>query len=154
MDGLGVQRMTAKMVYEKLMGPPLSVEETKQTIHTFNSLLVQDADARNMDGTKVFEKQVFPVRLPSGAVQLCLGSDSFVLVDRQSLADSFAGQAKFFDFDLDEVRFLQPFIAWVGLGHKYLSKMVREISCVAGDDKRPISSRGRDIRRKAHALFR
>ncbi|ERS97468.1 hypothetical protein HMPREF1624_05636 [Sporothrix schenckii ATCC 58251] len=153
MDCLGMRTMTVKMVYDKLTGPLLSVEDTKQTIHAFNSLLVQDADAREMVATNVFEKQVFPVRLPGGTVQLCQGTDSFFLVNRQSLADEFAGQVKLFDFDMGEVRSLQPFIAWVGLGHKYLSKMVRENSCVVGDDKRPISCRDRDIRRKARALL-
>ncbi|CAK7230302.1 hypothetical protein SEUCBS140593_007541 [Sporothrix eucalyptigena] len=158
--GLGVQTMNAKMVYDKLTGPALSIEETKQTIHTFNALLAERdrnakgiMEAASMDAAKVFEKKVFPVRLPSGYVQLCQGIDSFALVDRQSLADDFSEQAKFFDFDMDEIRSLWPFIEWAGLGHKYLSKTVREISCVAGDDHRPILSRDRDVRRKARALF-
>ncbi|CAK7200393.1 hypothetical protein SEUCBS139899_003088 [Sporothrix eucalyptigena] len=152
-DGLGVQTMTAKMVYDKLIGPELTVDETKQTIHTFNSLLENNAVGRDMDPAAVFEKKVFPVRLPGGAVRLCQGNDHFALVDRQSLADQFSAQAKFLDFDLDEVRSLLPFIEWVGLKNKYLSQIVKEISGVAGDDRRPILLRDRDIRNKARALF-
>lgn len=152
--GLGVRTMTVKMVYDKLVGPALSVEETKQTIETFNSLLVNTADRSKLDVAAVFDKAVFPVRIPDAGVKLCRGKEGFALLDRQSLGDEFAGKAKFLDFSIDELRTLQPFIAWAGLGQRYLSKMIKEISSVGEGSKRPISSPDRDVRTKARALLR
>ncbi|EPE09773.1 ino80 chromatin remodeling complex protein [Ophiostoma piceae UAMH 11346] len=155
--GLGVKTMTAKMVYDKLLGPALTVHETKQTLETFNALLAS-GDAKgsrkdDMNAAAILSKPIFPVQMPGGGVQLCRGVDSFALVDRASLAQAFAGRAKLLDFDLEKVRVLQPFFLWAGLQGRGLSKMVKEISCIAGDDRRPITSRDRSIRHKARALF-
>lgn len=156
-EGLGVQTMTAKMVYDKLIGSALTLQETKQTLETFNALLVSGeatcSGKDDMNAAEVLAKPIFPVQIPGRGVQLCRGVDSFALVDRVSLADEFAGRAKLLDFDLEKTRALQPFFLWAGLQDRGLSKVVKEISCIAGDDRRPISSRDRSIRHKARALF-
>lgn len=157
---LGVRTMTAKMVYDKLLGAGLSVDETKQTIETFNSLLQSSGGSEKvpkteLDASAVVMKAVFPVRLPNGDVVLRRGRDDFALLDRQSLGDAFASQAAFLDFDIDQVRTLLPFLAWAGLGERYLSKVVKEISGIVREDAtRPISTPDRDIRRKARAFLR
>jgi hypothetical protein len=152
-EGLGVKMMTAKMVYDKLMGPDLSVEETKQTLETFNSLLLA-SKSDEFDPIPILEKKVFPVRFPTGDVRLLTGSDGFALLDRKSLGDDFADQANFLDFSIDEIRSLQPLIKWASLEERYLSKAVKEISSADAHSTRPISSPYREIKLKAHALLR
>jgi len=150
---LGVKKMTAKMVYDKLIGPDLSVEESKQTLETFNSLLLV-SEGDEFDPFPVLEKEVFPVRYPNGDVMLRTGSDDFALLDRKSLGDDFGDQAKFLDFNIDEIRALQPLIKWASLEEKYLSKRVKEISSADADSTRTISSPYREIKLKADALLR
>lgn len=157
--GLGIQPMSAKMVYDKLMGPALTVEETKQTVETFNALLGSGlvGTTEDMDAAKLLSKSIFPVRVPNSngtsSVRLCSGKADFVLLDRQFLADAFAGKANLLDFDLEGTRRLQPFLAWAGLLNQGLSKKVEEKTCVAGSDQRPIASRDRSIQHKARALL-
>ena len=143
------------MVYDKLAahdGPELSVEEAKETLLAFNSFLSMGISG--FDPTPVLANQVFPVRFPSGEVMLRTGVEDFALVDRKILGEDFAALAKLFDFTMDEVRTLQPLIQWAGLGARYLSKCVREISSADTGSVRPISSPHRDIKTKAHALLR
>ena len=149
---LGVQTLTAKMVYDKLKGSELSVDEARQTIVTFNSFLA--GGRHEFDPAPVLKKAVFPVRFPNGEVKLLKGSDHFGLVDRQSLRDDFASQAKIFDFDLDETRQLKDFVEWTTLHLRNLSWTVKEITSADPDWTRRISLPQREIKRKARALLR
>jgi hypothetical protein len=150
---LGVKKMTAKMVYDKLMGPGLSVEDMKQTLETFNSLL-SVGKGTEFDPIPVLQKSVFPVRFSNGDVKFLTGDDGFALLDRKSLSEDFKDQAKFLDFSLDEIRTLQPLIKWARLEERYLSKAVKEISSVDSNSTQRISSSYREIKRKARALMR
>jgi hypothetical protein len=154
-NNLGVRKMTAKMVYDKLKapdGPELSVNEAKETLMAFNSFLTTKGG--EFDPGPILENKVFPVRFPNGEIKLQKGTQGFALLDRKLLGDDFAGRAKFLHFGMDEIRTLQPFIKWAGLESRYLSKAVKEISSADGDSTRPISSLNRNIRQKAHALLR
>jgi len=151
-NDLGVKTMTARMVYDKLKGTDLSLEDAKQTLHTFNSLLLVSV-RDEFDPVPILEQKVFPVRFPKGEVRLQTGGSDFALIDRQSLGDDFRDVARFLDFNVDDIRTLQPLIKWTGLDDRYLSKAVKEISSVAPDETRPISSPNRNIHSKAQALF-
>lgn len=144
--------MTAKMVYDKLNSPALSVEEAKQTIQTFNSFLV--GRRGEFDPAPILQKAIFPVRFPNGDVELLSHSDNFWLVDRQSLHDDFAAQAKFFDFSLDETRKIEDFVEWAGLTSRFLSSGVKEITAADPASTRPILLPYREIKSKARALLR
>jgi hypothetical protein len=150
---LGVKNVTARMVYDKLTGSVLSLEEAKETLQVFNSLLPVSV-GEDFDPAPILKKEVFPVRFPDGHVRFLTGSDGFALLDRKSLGDDFKDLAKFLDFSIDEIRALQPFIRWARLEDRYLSKAVKEISSVDARSTRPISSSYREIRLKAHALLR
>ncbi|KAB5566357.1 hypothetical protein GE09DRAFT_1106410 [Coniochaeta sp. 2T2.1] len=161
LDVLGVQEMTLDMIFDKLENETveLTAEDFKQTLLACSSLLsCEDEEVlrelRQEKRNIFFHRKVFPIRLSSGEIQLCEGSMDFSLIDRHSLAEDFAGKAKFLDFDMGEVRLLQPFISWIGLEGRYLSKMVREISSADSNSTRPISDPQREIRRRAHALLR
>ncbi len=118
----------------------------------FNSFLA--IGSGDFDPTPVLKNEVFPLRFPSGEVMLFEGTQGFALMDRKSLGEDFAASAIFLDFGMDELLLLQPLIQWAGLGDKYLSKSVKEISCADRESTRPISSAHRDIKGKAHALLR
>ncbi|KAH6617397.1 hypothetical protein F5144DRAFT_520469 [Chaetomium tenue] len=152
---LGVSDLTAELVYDKLAaknGPELSVEEAKKTLFSFTSLLV--AGSGVFDPAAVIANPVFPVRFPDGKVGLCTGTTSFALMDRKLLGQDFATLAKFLDFDMEEVRILQPLFQWAGMEDRYLSRAVNEITSADTESSRPISTPHRDIRGKAHALLR
>ena len=150
---LRVKTITIKMVYDKLIDPGLSQGEVKQTLETFNSLLLAIKDSE-LDPTPVLQKEVFPVRFPDGKVRLVKGSDSFAILDRKSLGDDFHNKAKFFDFSIEKTRALHPFIKWSRLEDRYLSKSVREISSANEETTGPITSPDREIKLKARALLR
>ncbi|KAK3367905.1 hypothetical protein B0H63DRAFT_489977 [Podospora didyma] len=150
---LKVQKMTGKIVYDKLSsGLDMSVQEARETLFAFSSFLQNEG--HELDPRPVLAKPVFPVKLPSGPIQLLKGTDEFSLVDRKTLGDDFAGKAKLLHFSMEEIREFQPFIEWARLGHRYLSKSVKEISSVDVDSTRPITFPARDVKRKAYALLR
>ncbi|KJR86279.1 uncharacterized protein SPSK_02144 [Sporothrix schenckii 1099-18] len=149
---LGVGNMTVEMVYEKLTGPALSVDDAKQTIMTFNELIIRGDVPDSLDPSKVHMRPLFPVKLPDGDVRLFTGQSQFAIPDRHHLLRCFSGKANILDFDLETNRTLVPFFEWVGVHDKYLSRTVHESTCVPYDDGRPITSPDRDVRRKARAL--
>ncbi|KAK1753770.1 hypothetical protein QBC47DRAFT_303960 [Echria macrotheca] len=154
-DMLGVPLMTAAMVYEKLTAEhdeSFTAQEAMQTIMVFNSFLA--TAPRNFAPDRVLANRIFPVRSPGGEVSLCRGTDAFSLLDRKLLGEAFAGVASFLDCSLQELHTLQPFIQWAGLGNRYLSASVKEITSADRESTRSISSSHRDIKAKAHALLR
>jgi hypothetical protein len=152
--------MTLDMIFDKLENETveLTAEDSKQTLLACSSLLTcEDEEVLRdlrQERSIFLDRKVFPVRFANGEIELCEGSMDFPLIDRHSLAEDFAGKAKFLDFDMDEVRLLQPLISWIGLEGRYLSKMVREISSADSNSTRPLSDPQREIRRRAHALLR
>ncbi|KAK4146669.1 uncharacterized protein C8A04DRAFT_9676 [Dichotomopilus funicola] len=156
---LGVPELTVRLVYDKLAaatgqnGLVLSVDEAKETLRVFNSLLAA-AGGEVLVSARVIRNPVFPVRFPSGEVRLCPGIKDFAVRDRKALSEDFAGLANFLDFDMEEVRRLQRVLGWASLGRKYLSRKVEEITCPDMKSARPISTPHRDISRHAHSLLR
>ncbi|EHA18945.1 hypothetical protein ASPNIDRAFT_187731 [Aspergillus niger ATCC 1015] len=156
-DSLGVQTLTLQMVVEKLRDQgragSTSVDDVKSTIWTLNSLL-QTEQTDIVPPEQVLDCAVFPVRFPQGGVQLQTSASAFAIADRKHLLSHFSPKAKLFDFEVDEVPRLEPFLQWTGLKDRYLSSCIKEITMVGGDDARPLSNPGRDICRKAHGLLR
>ncbi|KAM7185751.1 hypothetical protein V8F20_011688 [Naviculisporaceae sp. PSN 640] len=161
-DVLGVQTLTLQIVYDDLVESrpqrPRTVNDIKNTIWSFNSLIQTEPDMRRqLDPEPVLKASVFPVRYPGdGGKRLVSAKDvEFAIVDREHLAGRFEGRIKFLDYDLAEVRRLQPFLEWCNLGHRYISRSVKEITSVSsGQTGRSISNSHRDIKRKAHAILR
>ncbi|KAL2866124.1 uncharacterized protein BJX67DRAFT_372785 [Aspergillus lucknowensis] len=152
---IGVPTLTLQMVYDKLVSegngqtPP---EKIKETIWLLNSYIQDEHDFP--DPRQVLQSRVFPVKYPSGVVELCSSSVDFAINDRMHLSDLFTGKAKFLDFNVNEIARLEPFLKWTGLHARYLSSSVKEISAVHGDSHRPLTSPSRKIAGKAHGLLR
>jgi hypothetical protein len=153
---LGVPTLDLQMVYSELKDMGISnnatVPEVLKAIWTFNSFIRDKSGLP--DPEPILNGRLFPVRYPDGQIKLCSATTDFAIVDRKPLAAAFRDKAKFLDFTLDDVQKLRPFLHWVGLASRYLSASVREVSALDGNVKEPISSTVRDIKKKAHALFR
>ncbi|KAF7179749.1 hypothetical protein CNMCM7691_008799 [Aspergillus felis] len=152
---IGVRTLTLQMVHDKLVeqgSGDLSAEEVKQTIWLLNSYMQNENDLP--DPRRVLTAKVFPVRYPTGSVELCSSAVDFAIADRKHLLDSFSNKAKFLDFNVNEIARLEPFLQWTGLDRRYLSSLVKEISTVRGDSHSSRTSSDRNIARKAYGLLR
>lgn len=152
---IGVRTLTLQMVHDKLVeegNAQCSPEQIKQTIWLLNSYMQSDSNLP--DPKTVLQARVFPVRYPNGTVELCSSAVDFAIADRKHLLDLFCSRAKFLDFDVNEVARLEPFLQWTGLGKRYISASVKEISMLRGDSHRDLTSPERDIARKAYGLLR
>lgn len=163
-NGLGVKTVTVRMVYNKLTdkdAPALPIEEIKSTLVQFSSLLESEGHGDGdgmLDPVAVLDNRVFPVKLPSGNVQLWDAQAKegwnlkFAIPDRKPLAEAFSTKAAFLDFDMSTVQSLQTFIGWAGLTKGCLSHAVKEIPSVDVASARPLSLPHCRISTKAYAL--
>lgn len=156
-NDLGVPRLTLQVVYDELLrlgraSTPPSLNQVKDQVWAFNSLVGSSEELP--DPKSLLKSRVFPVHYPDGQLKLCDARTEFALVDRAPLGECFAAQIKTLDFTFDEVRRLDGFFRWLGLEHRYLSHIVKEISTVQGLEKRPVLSNDRLIRPRAHPLYR
>ena len=152
---LGVKTLNLQMVFDKLKeqgAGQSSIEEVRKTIWILNSLL--QSEKKHPSPKEILESSVFPVRYPDSSVELRTSATAFAIADRKHLYDSFSNQAKFLDFSTNDVLRLEHFFRWAGLENRYLSRSVKEISTLRGDQDRPISHPDRDVSRKAHGLLR
>ncbi|KAI1180599.1 hypothetical protein F4777DRAFT_528566 [Nemania sp. FL0916] len=165
-DFLGVTPLTLELAYGELKvkgnsDPAPPIEEVKDTIFAFNSLLhAREASDKIPDPKKLAGCKFLPVRYPTADgnynVKLADMSTDFAIVDRQLLNEAFAPMTKLLDFSLEETRELGPFIDWLGFRGRYLSVAVKEITTIAvdSDTTRPMQNPERKISRRAHGLLR
>ena len=155
LNTLGVQYVTSTMVYDSLLDISSkfpSVERIKDLLRMFNSLLGSDDDPPSP--SDLLKCNVFPVTAPDRDTTLCSAQTDFVVVDRKDLFNIFKDRVKCFDFSLEEVCRLKPFIDWAGLDRRYLSRCVEVSSRVAADIiEAPVAKRDRDLKTKAYGLL-
>ncbi|RSL50813.1 hypothetical protein CEP53_008668 [Fusarium sp. AF-6] len=153
---LGVKTLTLELVYGELdrlgSNPDTTRDQIEPNIWILNSYISEGFLPPNAN--MLLGKRIFPVRYPDGHVQLEKAMMEFAVVDRAQLGDIFKAMAKTLDFDLDQIRRLGPTLMWLGLGTRYLSEAVREVSRVQGASKEPLSTPARSIEPRAHALYR
>lgn len=152
---LGVQTLTAEMVYSKLLeqGRAMTpINEVKDTIWLLNSYLQSEEDPPS--STSLLESRVFPVRYPNGVVELRSSTVDFTISDRKHLSQYFFDKALFLDFSTEEVLQLESFIEWAKIETRYISSCVKEISSYTGDSYRSLTSPDRKISQKAYGLLR
>lgn len=152
---LGVRLLTMEMVYGRLLRMECReprFAEFKNGLWLLSSFLETARPRPNP--TPLLRSKVFPVRYPDGSTVLVSAETDFAIVDRNALAERFAGHVRLLDFTLDEVALLKPLLGWLGLEQRYLSARVADMTFLSGDAKVPISSVNRDLKYKAHALIR
>ncbi len=154
---LGVPRLDATMIYDALLGTNparSSAEEVKDQIFSLNSFVRAATIPGNFSPGRLLEACIFPVQYPDGQVQLCNGAIEFAIGDRKPLLEAFRGRVKMLDLTMHQVHELKPFIEWVGLEERYLSRMVEETWVLGSGDTFAVSNPSYDIKKKAYALLR
>ncbi|KAJ3536592.1 hypothetical protein NM208_g6651 [Fusarium decemcellulare] len=153
---LGVKTLDLGLIYDELVRLGSSSEATREEIERhiwiLNSFI--PAAAQLPDARKLLGSKILPVRYPDGEVKLESPGIEFIVVDRASLGDIFKPLVKTLDFNLEQVRKLEPTLKWLGLETRYLSDVFWEDSRVESPSKQPLSSPRRRISPKAHALYR
>ncbi|KAK3985427.1 hypothetical protein QBC44DRAFT_384907 [Cladorrhinum sp. PSN332] len=155
---LEVTRLTLWLVYHELLLFHLEtpkVEAVKQHIRSFNSLLQGETNDEAMDPRQLLDKYILPVRYPSGEVRLQTAKTEFTAVDRtgDSMAP-FYNMIKTLDFSMEEIHTLEPFLEWLGLTNRYLSKLVKETPDLGTGPQFRITEPRLNIKKKAHGLLR
>lgn len=156
-DFLGVKPVDIHMAIEELKevgsrGGDVLVDEVKDSIWTVNSLLAMET--KPPPPGDILKRRIFPIKHPGGDIQCYSKTTEFFIIDRDPLRRLFESKVKLLDFTLDEVVRLRPLLQWARLEDRYLSVHVKEATIFRGSGARPISSEGRNIRYKAHALLR
>ncbi|RYP23520.1 hypothetical protein DL765_001034 [Monosporascus sp. GIB2] len=152
---IGVRELDAAMIYNELLNidtATAAVGHIKDLIWSLNSQLqMEPLDA---PPEALLQRRILPVRYADGQVRLCSIAKDFAIVDRKKLGAVFQDRIETLDVTMTEVRQLQPFIEWSGLGGRYLSHLVKEITLLDSGVRAPISDPIQDIRKKAYALYR
>jgi hypothetical protein len=125
-----------------------SIDDVKNLIWQINSFAPTDTALDKLRGS-----EIFPVKTANGSVVLRTRLKRFSIIDRQPWADAFQGKIDFLDFNLKEVRILEPLLSCLEL-RGYLSEVVIEKSCFQGVVPEPSTQRTRHLRRRAYALSR
>ncbi|KAK1624073.1 hypothetical protein BDP81DRAFT_502426 [Colletotrichum phormii] len=158
-DYLGVKEVDLSMAIEELedaasSGSEAVITEIKESIWVVNSLL---SSVSIPPSPKSLSKSpIFPVRCPDGNVKTESVSTEFCIIDREPLEASFKSKVKLLDFTLKEVAQLRPFIEWIRLQDRFISRCVKEITSFDCGTSTPTPTLNpeRQIRNRAHALLR
>ena len=124
-----------------------SIEEIKDAIRKI-SLMEPSRDAL----VDLQASKILPVKFPDGRTRLESIRTDFAIIDRFEYGVAFEGKVSVLNCTLEEVREYRSFLLPLGLGGRYMSKIVEEKSMVTGGDLHPRLSD--EFRRKAYALFR
>lgn len=153
---LQVPSLNLTMIYEELLGGLSSgstTERVKDLLLNFSLLL--PAEANPPPPKRLRQSQIFPIKPPGrNNTTLGTGKTEFFVVDREDLFIAFGDRVQCFDFSMKDVCRLRPFIDWIGLESRYLSRCVEEVSKVRGGTEWPIRESKRDIKNKAYGLLR
>lgn len=153
---LGVKPVDLPMAIDELKDAggreAVSVIDVKTSIWTVNSLLSVESDPPKPG--RLLKYSIFPVKFPNGSTHCRSLEVDFFVADREILWKSLFRQVKFLDFTFEEVVQLAPFLEWVGLDKKYLSRCARESTSFDGSDDAPLLNADRQIRNRAYALLR
>ncbi|RYP79019.1 hypothetical protein DL770_006764 [Monosporascus sp. CRB-9-2] len=154
-DTIGVRELDAAMIYNELLNidtTTATVGHIKDLIWSLNSQL--QVEPLDSPPEALLQRCILPVRYAGGQVRLCSIAKDFAIVDRKKLGALFRDRIETLDVTMTEVRQLQAFIEWSGLGGRYLSHLVKEITLLDSGVRAPISDPVQDIRRKAYGLYR
>jgi hypothetical protein len=150
---LGVTEPSLRMLVDELksvaeLNP--KKKRIKKLIFAINSLLPGEP---KVPAGPILELNILPVDTAEG-VRLKSAMHDFAINDRQQLWEAFRGEASMLIFKLEEVRTLRPFIQWLDLERRYLSRTVKEITRNKSNSERLSNRLTQWFRGKAHALFR
>ncbi|KAL2873660.1 hypothetical protein SGCOL_011142 [Colletotrichum sp. CLE4] len=153
---LGVRPVDLAMIIDELRQvaarDSTTVNEIKDFIWIINSLL--PSGKTSPVPQDILRVRIFPVRYPNGRVQVRAYDTDFFIIDRESLGSSFESKVKLFDFKLEQVARLRPYIEWLNMQGLYISSCVEEITSFMGGKATTTSNPERQIHNRAHAMLR
>jgi hypothetical protein len=139
----------------------VSSEHEKPLVRDVKSLIwqINDLSPSAKDLEKLKSLPIFPVKLasrPFDSPSMQAENERFTVNDRQPLAAAFRSKVDLLDFELEEVRKLQPFLSCFNLEGRYLSRAVTAISSLKGEVYQRQRSRELTVRlrNRAYALAR
>jgi hypothetical protein len=155
-DFLGVKPVDLAMAIDELKeagkDQSTTVDNLVESLWTVNSLL--SSTSEHPQPKNISKSRIFPIRYPDGRVTCTSEATDFCVVDREGLYHSFKTEIKFLNFTLKEVAELRPFIEWIGLEGRYLSRNVENVTTFPGGSTRQTSNPKHQIKTRAHALLR
>jgi hypothetical protein len=154
-DVLGITAPSLEMVVDELKSLAKSnpsKNAVKELISAINSILPGEPVAPKNNIGKL---NVLPVNTKDG-LKLQSVRHEFVIADRQKLWEAFRKDASILAFSVEEVRKLRPFLRWMNLEGRYLSRIVVERTKHEGFSQVLSDRLTKEFREKerAHALFR
>lgn len=129
-----------------------SIRKVKSLMKLINSMPLGEARADSL-GAELRSESIFPVRLKDMRM-LKSTADYFSITDRRKYEEAFENKALLLDFSLEEALELEPFIHWLGLEERYLSRSVTEYSTFGGSDEACSLDLTQELRLRAKALLR
>ena len=109
-----------------------SVAQIKETMTLICGLGVGEVDLSNL-----IEANVLPVKLANGVGIFASASSKdkivdFVIMENTLHWNAFKGKIAVLDFSLEEIRDTRPLLLAMGLGERFSSKLVKEVTDVRG----------------------
>lgn len=150
---LGVTSLTVQMLYNELKQPSQrrDINDLKDAILSLSSQL--QTSLIPLDPQPILDNNVFPLRYCSGEIAIRSAKVDFAIPDTDHLNSMFKEKITMLDFDLESIHRLKPFFEWTKLQGRYLSACVTEETSVS-ETGRPISTKSRDLKRKAYSILR
>jgi hypothetical protein len=98
------------------------------------------------------EVKFLPMRQTSGPSILAGINDDYAIPDHERYYNAFAGHGVLLDFELDDMQTMNSVFMRLGLSHRYLSQLIKEVSTI-GDDVQGDEGLTLQLQMKAYALY-
>jgi hypothetical protein len=98
------------------------------------------------------EVKFLPMRQISGPSILAGINDDYAIPDHERYSNAFAGYGVLLDFELDDMQTMNSVFMRLGLSHRYLSQLIKEVSTI-GDDVQGDEGLTLQLQMKAYALY-
>ena len=152
---LKVSEPTVEMYVDSLVAEAkgkVSVARIKETMTLICGLGIGEVDLSNL-----IEANVLPVKLVNGKDIFASASSKHGIVDFAIMEntihwDAFKGKIAVLDFSLEEIRDTRPLLLAMGLGERFSSKLVKEVTDVRGGTQHHEMTR--TLRVKSQAITR
>ena len=152
---LNISKPTVKMYVDSIRAEAegkASAAQIKETMRLICSLGVGENDFSSL-----VEAKVLPVKLANGVGGLASASSKddcvdFAIVENTIHRDAFEGKIVVLNFSLEEIRDTRPLLLAMGLGERFSSKLVKEVTDVKGGSQDHEMTR--NLRIKSQAIVR
>jgi len=114
----------------------LTVDEAKSIIQEIARMMQTETIRDRSCFQRLKRAKFLPVSIGATKPTLEDSSAEFVIADHERYSEAFKPLAALLDFSLEEVQVLHPLIETLGLGSRYLSRNVKEVSELSANPDR------------------